>query len=130
MFGVPEIDQQHQELVSMLNRLTDAVHNEVPRKEIYRMIDEVIAYTCAHFAAEERLMAESGYPEFEAHRNKHNQLVQDALHLKKKLDYVGEDRFMEWFNHWPFANILAHIQYADQQVGDHVTRGTPKKDGG
>lgn len=127
MSGVPEIDLQHQELVSIVNKLNDAVKNNAPRKDIYMLIAEVISFTRFHFAAEERLMAEAGYPELEAHKNKHKLLIEEALHLREKLDHVGESMFTEWFNHWPFANILAHIQYADQQVEDYIVQSRLKK---
>jgi hemerythrin len=123
MPGVPVIDEQHQELVSMFNLLTEAVKNNAPRKDIYRLIDDVISYSSLHFATEEMLMAEFGYPEIEAHKQKHRQLIQEALHLRRKLELAGEEQFLEWFHHWPFANILAHIQYADNQVKDHITQG-------
>jgi len=125
MSGVPEIDKQHQELVALVTRLTEAVKNNAPRAEIYRIIDDVIAHTARHFATEEMLMAEFGYPEIEAHKKKHKLLIDEALHFRKKLDYVGEEQFLEWFNHWPFTNILAHIQYADNQVKEHIAHGGP-----
>jgi hemerythrin len=127
MFDVSEIDQQHQELVNMLNRLNDAVKNNESREDIYRIIDDVISYTRFHFATEERLMVQSGYPEIEWHKDKHKQLIQEALRLKGKLDYVGEQMFTEWFNHWPFANVLAHIQYADKQFEDHIIQSRVKE---
>lgn len=127
MFDVLEIDQQHQQLVNMLNRLNDAVKNNEVREDIYRIIDEVILYTRLHFETEERLMLQSGYPEIEWHKDKHNRLIQEALRLRGKLDYVGEQMFTEWFNHWPFANVLAHIQYADKQIEDHIKH--PSSDG-
>ncbi len=127
MFDVSEIDLQHQELVNMLNRLNDAVKNNESREDIYRIIDDVIAFTRLHFATEEQLMIQSGYPEIEWHKDKHKQLIQEALRLKGKLEYVGEQLFTEWFNHWPFANVLAHIQYADKQIEDHITQSGVKK---
>jgi hemerythrin len=127
MSNVPEIDQQHQELISRLNRLNDAVKKMESRKNIYLIIDEVIEYTRLHFAAEEQLMLQSGYPEIEAHKDKHKQLIQDALHLKEKLAYVGEEMFTDWFNHWPFARVLAHIQYADKQIEDHILQSGAKE---
>jgi hemerythrin-like metal-binding protein len=120
MSNVSEIDQQHQKLVNMFNSLNEAVKHKESREAIYRMIDDVISYTRLHFETEERLMAQYEYPEMEWHKNKHKQLVQEALRLKGKLDYVGEQMFTEWFNHWPFANVLAHIQYADKQFEDHI----------
>lgn len=126
MHDVPEIEQQHQKLVSMLNGLNEAVKNKEPRIDIYRIIDDVIAYTCLHFEIEEQLMVEAGYPEIEAHKDKHKQLVQEALHLKEKLDYVGGEMFTDWFTHWPFARVLAHIQYADNQIKDYISQHSVK----
>ena len=122
MFNVQEIDRQHQELIGKLNRLNDAVSKMESRETIYQMIDDVIEYTRLHFATEEELMLKSGYPLYEAHKEKHKELIQDALNLKKKLAFVGEEMFTEWFNHWPFARVLAHIQYADSQIENHILR--------
>jgi hemerythrin len=127
MFAITLIDQQHQELVSMLNRLNDAVKNNESREDIYRIIDDVIAFTRLHFATEEQLMIQSGYTEIEWHKDKHKELIQDALHLKGKLAYVGEEMFTDWFNHWPFARVLAHIQYADKQFEDQLLQSGMKE---
>ena len=127
MFDVSEIDQQHQELVNLLNRLNDAVKNNESREDIYRIIDDVIAFTRLHFATEEQLMIQSGYTDIEWHKDKHKQLIQDALHLKGKLAYVGEEMFTDWFNHWPFARVLAHIQYADKQFEDQLLQSGMKE---
>ena len=127
MSNVTEIDQQHQNLMNILNKLNDAVKNNESREDIYRIIDDVISYTCLHFVTEERIMAQSGYPGIEAHKDKHKELIQDALHLKAKLDYIGEDMFTDWFNHWPFSRVLAHIQYADKQINDHIIQSGVKE---
>lgn len=126
MLDVSVIDQQHKELVSKFNRLHDAVQNREPREEVYRLIDEIISHTRLHFAAEEQVMREAGYPMIEAHQAKHRELIQDTLRLRDKLDDVGEEMFTEWMDHWPFARVLAHIQYADHQLEDHIFQGSDK----
>ena len=127
MSDVSVIHQQHWELINMLNRLNDAVKNNEPREDIYRIIDDVIAFTRLHFATEEQLMIQSGYTDIEWHKDKHKELIQDALHLKGKLAYVGEEMFTDWFNHWPFARVLAHIQYADKQFEDQLLQSGMKE---
>ena len=127
MFDVSVIHQQHRELINMLNRLNDAVKNNESREDIYRIIDDVIAFTRLHFATEEQLMIQSGYTDIEWHKDKHKELIQDALHLKGKLAYVGEEMFTDWFNHWPFARVLAHIQYADKQFEDQLLQSGMKE---
>ncbi len=127
MLNVAVIDLQHRELINMLNRLNDAVKNYESRKDIYRIIDEVISYTRLHFATEEQLMVQSGFPEIESHKKMHRELIEDTLRLKDKLDYVGEDMFSDWFNHWPFSRVLAHIQYGDKQIKDHINLSSVQK---
>jgi len=124
MSNVSEIDKQHEELISKFNHLNEAVKNNESREDIYKIIEDVILYTRFHFVTEEKLMVEADYPEVEAHKEKHKQLIDEALHLKSKLDYVGEQMFTDWLNHWPFARVLAHIQYADRQVEDHMIQAS------
>lgn len=123
---IAEIDQQHRELVGIYDRLNDALENHEPREDIFRIIDEAIAYTELHFATEERFMVESGYPLIEEHKKNHKELIQDALHLKNKLEHIGENMFREWFNHWSFGNVLAHIQYGDKQIEDYIIQNALK----
>ncbi len=127
MLDAEVIDQQHRELVNMLNRLNDAVKKNESREDIYRIIDEVIAFTDFHFKTEEQLMVQSGYADIEWHKDKHRQLMQDALHLKEKLANVGEEMFTDWFNHWPFTRVLKHIQYADKQFEDLLLQNGAKE---
>ncbi|MDD4979255.1 MAG: hemerythrin family protein [Gallionella sp.] len=117
-----EIERQHQQLIAMFHDLSAAVERWEPRETLYRKIDEVIASTRAHFEAEEQLMQMCAFPGLEEHREMHRQLVLDALHLKGKLEYVGEEMFTEWFDHWPFSRVMAHIQYADKQLEEHISR--------
>ncbi len=124
MLDVSEIDLQHKDLVDRFNRLHEAVQNRAPRADIYLMIDDIISHTRLHFAAEERVMLEAGYPMLEEHKKKHQELIYDALRLREKLNLVGEELFDDWLNHWPFGRVLAHIQYADHQLEDHIFQGS------
>jgi hemerythrin len=126
MFDWAEVDQQHRKLVSIYDRLSDALKSHQARTDIFRIIDEAISFTESHFATEERLMAQSGYPLIENHKDKHQELIVDARRLKDKLEYLGEEMFSEWFHHWPFGNVLAHIQYADKQIEDHLIQSRLK----
>ncbi len=120
MVNMTENHQQHQELVSKLNSLNSAVSKMESRETVYKIIDDVIDYTRLHFAHEEQLMLQSAYPLSEAHKEKHRELIQDALSLKKKLAYVGEEMFTDWFTHWPFARVLTHIKHADSEIERHI----------
>lgn len=47
--NVKEIDHEHTELVDILNRLNEALKHNASREEIYRIIDDVIAFSRLHF---------------------------------------------------------------------------------
>jgi hemerythrin-like metal-binding protein len=126
MSDVTTMHQQHAELVNMFIRLNEAVKNNESRQDVYRIIDDAIAFTRSHFANEEQLMVKSGYPEIEAHKKMHEELIEEALQLKGKFDYVEEDQFIEWLNHWPLGRVRAHIQYADKQLEDHINQNSMK----
>lgn len=122
MTDVADIEHQHSELVSMFSKLNEAVKNNQSRKNIYQIIDDVISYTRTHFADEEQLMLQSAYPEIDSHKTMHRELVEEALHLKGKFDYVDELAFRDWLNHWPLGRVLAHIKYADQHFEEFLAK--------
>jgi len=122
MSAVADIEHQHSELVSMFSKLNEAVKNNESRKNIYQIIDDVISFTREHFADEEQLMRESAYPEIDSHKTMHRELIDEALHLKGKFDYVDELAFRDWLNHWPLGRVLAHIKYADQHFEEYLAK--------
>jgi hemerythrin len=126
MADVSDMEKQHAELVSLFNKLNLAVKNFDSRPEIYHIIDEIIVHTRKHFSDEEQLMVQAGYTEIEQHKRMHKELIDEALHLKGKFDYVDDEQFMDWLNHWPFGRVLAHIQYADKQFENHIIQSDLK----
>ncbi len=73
MTGIPLIDRQHTEYADLVNRcFTLASDGDVPREALFKEISAVMEYAVGHFDAEEFLMRSSSYPEYEAHRSKHN----------------------------------------------------------
>ena len=80
--GVEELDQQHQQLVKMLNRLvstheTTDTHSET----ISDMLQEMTRYAQKHFKTEENLMRANGYPGLE------EQIKEHRAYRKKTIDF-------------------------------------------
>ena len=85
---IKTIDDQHQELVNMLNRLFDAVSMHEGNKVIGGVLEALRSYTETHCSLEERLMQQTNYPDLDAHRLEHQKMLQqlDLLceeHLSK-----------------------------------------------
>ena len=83
--GIAHIDQQHQKLVGILNRLHHALETGTETKQLLPILDELLAYTAEHFAEEERLMAQTNYPDFEQHQNIHRSLVAKAVAIREEV---------------------------------------------
>lgn len=60
--GVTLIEQQHEELVALINSLNDPLSAGKAQSVLISTLDELIAYTKTHFGAEEKLTREHAYP--------------------------------------------------------------------
>jgi hemerythrin len=60
--GVAEIDEQHRELISMLNSLSDEMRSGKGKNEIEKILVFAGEYAQKHFACEERYFAEYQCP--------------------------------------------------------------------
>ncbi len=76
--GVTVIDEQHHQLVDILNELHGAMEGGKGREVMAHVLGELIAYTQMHFATEEKLMAQHGYAQSAAHKAEHAKLVADV----------------------------------------------------
>lgn len=72
---VQSIDEQHKQLVVLINRLRDSSVSGKGNQELASILNELTNYTVNHFAHEEKIFAEYGYPETEEHIKAHTALV-------------------------------------------------------
>lgn len=81
---IKTIDDQHKELVDILNRLFVAVSKREGEKVIAEILDGLMSYTKTHFALEERLMRQAKYEDLDAHMAEHRKLLEQLDRLCKK----------------------------------------------
>ena len=126
--NIATIDNQHRELVNILNRLFVAVAKREGEKVIAGILDALMSYTQTHFTLEERLMAQAKYKDLPAHKEEHKKLIGQLDHLCKK--HLVEDKpiyfeMLSFLKTW----LKEHIQGVDkkysaalQQAGFSVTQ--------
>lgn len=93
--GVKVIDDDHREMMVMLQRIQDAISEQclVTSKEL---VSEFIVLTRAHFIAEEKILEEAEFPNLRQHRVAHGKLLAQAIDLGKivvnaaHVDELGE----------------------------------------
>ncbi|MEW6500643.1 MAG: bacteriohemerythrin [Thermodesulfobacteriota bacterium] len=81
--NIKEIDDQHKKLVEMINELHDAMVAKKAKEVLGSVLGKLVNYAATHFANEEKLMQANGYPEFAAHKEKHEKMTAKVLSLQK-----------------------------------------------
>ena len=74
--NIAELDHQHQRLFRTVAELEYAIRTGRADSIIDEVLQKVIEHTIDHFAAEEELMQQHGFPGLAAHRNEHQKLAQ------------------------------------------------------
>ncbi|HEX7552144.1 MAG TPA: bacteriohemerythrin [Geothrix sp.] len=77
--GIRIIDEQHQELFQIVNRLRQLVAEAGDRTAIENLLEDLLACSERHFASEEAHMAKVGYPDLTQHRAEHASML-TSLH--------------------------------------------------
>jgi len=103
------IDTQHKTLVGMVNDLHQAMAQGSGKDKLGGILSNLVKYTQAHFATEERMMQSHGYPEFLAHKSEHESLTSTVLDLQRRFlaNEVGLSvDAMEFLKDWLVKHIL------------------------
>jgi hemerythrin-like metal-binding protein len=83
--GIALIDDQHKELVDLLNELFNVMTQAEDRIAERRIMGKILDYTVTHFDTEENLMLKYGYSDYESHKREHVRLKANVLRLQEDL---------------------------------------------
>ena len=118
--GVEALDADHKKLIGLMNNLHDGMRAGKGRDVVGATLDGLIAYTAEHFAREEKLFAQTGYPAAAAHKAHHDDLVKQALAVQQKYKSGATATLslevLNFLKGW----LVDHIQGADKKYGSHL----------
>lgn len=69
--NIEVLDQQHQQLFATVNELNEALRAAEGNSALDPILDKLVDYAAYHFAAEEALMQQHGFPGLPNHRAQH-----------------------------------------------------------
>ena len=105
--GVESIDEQHKQIVEIANRLFREIVRDTGVESIFEILDEMARYAEQHFAYEENLLKEHGFPsdKLEQHLAEHQALtaqvhdfIQKARLDNDLIDLEVYDFLRDWMN--------------------------------
>ncbi len=117
--GIVSIDNQHKKLVNLINQLQTAVDYSTGELFEREALDELVKYTITHFQFEEGLMKEHGYPQFEAHRTKHNEMVSRVNQLLDEYPekpHATMEKATGFLKSW----LINHINGTDKEYSEFL----------
>ncbi len=115
--GIESIDEQHQQLVAIINDLNEAMRNNEADCIMSDIFNRLTSYTKVHFAYEENLFDSYGYEDSPSHKAQHLALIETIHSLQQKLA-DGDTRVgvevMEFLKRWLTDHILkTDMSYAE-----------------
>jgi hemerythrin len=119
--GIGFVDAHHKQLVGIINRLHHAMHAGKDKDVLGKTLEELIHHTKSHFAAEEKVLQSSGFPEFPAHRAEHERLAYTVLEFHQKLmnNEIGLTlNVMDFLKDW----LGQHILHVDMKYAPYLKK--------
>lgn len=116
--GIEAVDFEHREMIELINELYDEISDRKDLDSIEQFLGDIHAMISAHFALEERVMKRSAYDEYEAHKDDHEELLDQIRDLMdtffldpdKGLTLL-QNRLSDWFaNHFSTFDARLHGQ--------------------
>ncbi len=111
--GIDSIDNDHKKLLGMINQLQTAAHYHTDDELIEKTLNDLVDYTKYHFAREEDMMRDNNYPDFEEHKQQHEQMVQQVTQFinEYRIDKTRTiDNVTLFLKTW----LINHINGSDQ----------------
>jgi len=82
--GIDLIDRQHKILIRAINLLAMAIEHKSSNELLSEIFDTLIDYADTHFAYEEELFDQFGYPDAEPHKAQHQALLKQVIDLQDR----------------------------------------------
>ncbi len=102
--GVESVDHEHREMIGMINELYTELSGRKDANSVEQFLGDIHMTISAHFALEERVMRQHGYGEFAAHKEDHEELLDQIRDLMDEYASDAEkgltllqERLSGWF---------------------------------
>lgn len=79
--GIDSMDDEHREMISLINETYEKLESDPDTDQIEQCLGDIFTTISMHFALEERLMQKSNYAEFQAHKDDHEDLLDQIRDL-------------------------------------------------
>lgn len=121
LVGQSEIDYQHKRLFQLADQLHTAMAGGKGKDALAKTLAELIDYTKRHFAAEEKLMQQSSYPEYIQHKAAHDKLTAQVVQFQTEFvagKSVVTIQLLQFLKDW----LQHHIGKTDRKIAVYLSQ--------
>ncbi len=124
--GITEIDSQHQYFLKLIKRINNNIANKLSEELIRGFLDEIFYYGRFHFCCEENLMKLWKYPDYDAMKKNHDDLMNKISNkiTSYRLDKINIEDIISFLVEW----FITHTANEDKKLADFLIKniGTDK----
>jgi len=116
---IPEIDAEHRQFICLINELNEAIGGRMTVQEIKKRMQAVQDDAVKHFAHEEALFREWGYPEADEHAMRHAEVLRALRQIMRHFERGGVD--YEWIDAGLKVKeaLIGHLLNEDMKYRDY-----------
>lgn len=115
------IDNEHRELIDAVNALLEACGEGKGRSQMVSTAKFLNDYVERHFAHEEQLQKQSGYPGYEAHRAFHEKYKQTLREIMAGITQTAGIADLAKLNSH-VSLLVSHIRTEDKKLGAFLNK--------
>ena len=101
--GIETVDNEHRELIDVINELCDAVQKGHEREQTGQLLHRLIECARGHFTSEEAMLLATDYPELAEHTEQHQSLLVEVEELAARFVHDGlilSERSLNFLHYW------------------------------
>lgn len=128
--GIPEIDEHHKRFIALVDAFNESVAKRIAITEVQKRLQDLLYDAVRHFAHEERLFTEWGYPGADHHARMHAQLVKVLQDIKSTISSGYDAEWVEAGLKIKEA-LMDHFHIEDMKYAEFYrdSRGAPTAGG-
>ncbi|MCL1981822.1 MAG: bacteriohemerythrin [Clostridiales bacterium] len=121
--GNEQVDEQHRKLFEVVSNLVAAHMEGRDAEKLQETLDFLANYTCKHFQDEEALQVRYGYPDYERHKQLHEDFKVTVDELVQRYSASASTAELSSdVNRIVVRWLVNHIQREDKKIVEHIRK--------
>ncbi len=119
MLNYPQValdfmNRDHAEFVALRDQLLGLLSAKSPGARVDTLLSELLEHTRYHFAEEERLMRETGFPPYRMHKGEHDNVLTDmSARIERWKQGRDTAALRDWLEHRVGDWFITHVGTMD-----------------